>query len=64
MRAALDVVDTAFRFAGAGAVHADQPLQRCFRDLHTAAQHIYFSSTSAKRYAKARLGLDQPAFWL
>jgi alkylation response protein AidB-like acyl-CoA dehydrogenase len=63
MRASLEAVDTVFGFAGASAVHADQPLQRCFRDLRTAAQHIYFSSTSAKRYAMAHLGIDQPTFW-
>lgn len=63
MRAALDAVDTAFTFGGAGAARAGHPLQRCFRDLHTAAQHIYFSSASAKRYAMNRLSIDQPEFW-
>ena len=63
MRAALDAVDTAFSFAGAGALHADHPLQRCFRDIHAAAQHIYFSPAAAKRYAKTRLGIEQQTFW-
>lgn len=63
MRAALDAVDTAFRFGGAGAARAGHPLQRCFRDIHTAAQHIYFAPESAKRYAMSRLGIEQPEFW-
>ncbi|SFW91307.1 acyl-CoA dehydrogenase family protein [Amycolatopsis australiensis] len=63
MRAALSAVNIAFGFAGAGALHADQPIQRCFRDLHAASQHIYFSAAASKRYAKLRFGIDQPTFW-
>ncbi|WP_329050462.1 acyl-CoA dehydrogenase family protein [Amycolatopsis sp. NBC_01488] len=63
MRASLSAVNIAFGFAGAGALHADQPMQRCFRDLHAASQHIYFSAAASKRYAKLRLGIDQPTFW-
>ncbi|NBH10014.1 acyl-CoA dehydrogenase family protein [Amycolatopsis sp. SID8362] len=63
MQAALSAVNTAFGFAGAGALHADQPIQRCFRDLHAASQHIYFSTAASKRYAKLRFGIDQPTFW-
>lgn len=62
MRAAITAVDTAFAYSGASAVYSDHPLQRCFRDLHTAAQHIYFSPAATKRYAKTRLGIDQPTF--
>jgi len=40
------------------------PLHRCFRDIHVGSQHVYFSAASAKRYAKARLGIEQPTFWL
>lgn len=61
MRAGLSAVDAAFALAGAGAVFSDQPLQRCFRDLHTASQHIYFSPAADKRYARERLGIEQPA---
>jgi len=63
MRASLSAVNIAFGYAGAGALHADQPMQRCFRDLHAAAQHIYFSAAASKRYAKLRFGIDQPTFW-
>lgn len=62
MRAAMSAVNTAYTRAGASAVYADHPLQRCFRDLHVAAQHVGFSPTAVKRYAKSRLGISQPTF--
>jgi len=54
MRAAIDAVDTCFTLAGAGAVYDDHPLQRCFRDLHTARQHIAFNPDGFKSYARSR----------
>ena len=51
-----------FRLAGADAVYAHHPLQRCFRDIHTAGQHILFSTGRDQAYAKVRLGIDQPTF--
>jgi alkylation response protein AidB-like acyl-CoA dehydrogenase len=64
MRAGVAAVDALFPLAGAGAVFADQPLQRCFRDLHTANQHILFSSNRDKAFAKLQLGIDQPTFMI
>lgn len=58
MRVATDAVDLAFQITGAGALHADNPVQRCFRDVHAAAQHIYFSPAAAKRYARTRFGME------
>jgi alkylation response protein AidB-like acyl-CoA dehydrogenase len=63
MRAAVEAVDIAFSLAGARAIHTGNPLGRCFRDVHAAAQHIYFSPAASKRYAKVRLGIEQPTFW-
>ena len=63
MRASVGAVNTTFGFAGAGALHSDHPMQRCFRDIHAAAQHIYFSPAASKRYAKVRFGIEQPTFW-
>ena len=62
MRAAVEAVDTAFHLAGGGAIHSASPLQRCFRDLHTVKQHVYFGSASLKRYARHRLAIDQSTF--
>jgi indole-3-acetate monooxygenase len=64
MHAARRAVDTAFGTAGAGAIHSDHPLQRCFRDLHAAGQHAYFSPAALGRWSKVRLGIDQPLFML
>jgi alkylation response protein AidB-like acyl-CoA dehydrogenase len=60
VRAAVAAVDGVFRLAGAGAVYTDQPIQRCFRDLHTLDAHTFFSADVVTRYAKHRLGVAQP----
>ncbi len=62
VRAGTEAVDWVFRLAGAEAVYAHHPLQRCFRDVHTASQHILFSGGRDQAYAKVRLGIDQPTF--
>ena len=58
MRAALDAVDSLYRLAGAEAVFAGHPLERCFRDLHTGSQHIMFSSAREQEFARIQLGVD------
>ena len=63
MRAAVAAVDTVFGLTGARALRVDSPIGRCFRDIHAAAQHIYFAPLASKRYAKTRLDIDQPTFW-
>ena len=62
VRAGTEAVDRVFRLAGADAVYAHHPLQRCFRDIHAAGQHILFSAGRDQAYAKVRLGIDQPTF--
>ena len=54
MHAAITAVDIAFGYAGAGVVYAGHPLERCFRDLHTANQHLAFSGEAFSAYARAR----------
>jgi alkylation response protein AidB-like acyl-CoA dehydrogenase len=56
MHAAVAAVDLAFTGAGAGAVYTGHPLERCFRDLHTANQHIAFSGEGFRSYARYRFG--------
>jgi len=55
MRAAVDAVDTAYRLGGAGAVYDSHPLQRCFRDIHAANQHIIFSDENWAEYGRSRM---------
>jgi alkylation response protein AidB-like acyl-CoA dehydrogenase len=64
MRAAVEAVDIIFRLAGAQAVYDGQPLQRCFRDLHTADQHILFSANCDKAFSKLKFGIEQPTFMI
>lgn len=54
MHAATTAVDIAFGYAGAGVVHNGHPLERCFRDIHTANQHIAFSGEAFSAYARSR----------
>lgn len=55
MDAAVAAANQAFALAGAGAVDAAHPLQRCFRDLHTANQHIAFGGQSFGAHGQALL---------
>jgi alkylation response protein AidB-like acyl-CoA dehydrogenase len=64
MRAALEAVDTAFGLVGASAIRSTHPLQRCFRDGHTIAQHAYFSPAALQRFATEQLDLAQPTFMM
>ena len=64
MSAARRAVDATFDLTGASAVHATHPLQRCFRDLHTASQHVYFSPAAMKRYANTRFDIAQPNYMM
>jgi indole-3-acetate monooxygenase len=61
MRTALEAVDSLYRLSGAEAVFAGHPLERCFRDLHTGAQHILFSAAREQEYPRIQLGVDLPA---
>lgn len=54
MRAAIEAVDVCFMLAGSGAVYDHHPLQRCFRDVHTARQHIAFNPDGFKSFARSR----------
>ncbi|HXW08708.1 MAG TPA: acyl-CoA dehydrogenase family protein [Vicinamibacterales bacterium] len=64
MRLCTGAVDIAFQRAGGGALYDTSPLQRCFRDIHAAGQHIVFSHETWKRIGKSLLGLEQPTFML
>lgn len=64
MRAGVEAVDAVYPFAGAEAVMRGGVVERCFRDIHTANQHIIFSSNRLKSYAKLQFGIDQPTHML
>ncbi len=64
MESSVQAVETAYKLAGSAAVSASHPLQRSLRDVHTAAQHGYFSTEGLKRYARTRFDIPQPTFML
>lgn len=55
---ATEVVTTAFRYTGAGAVYAQHRLQRCLRDVNVAAQHLLVSDRSYENLGQFALGLE------
>ncbi|OLF13167.1 hypothetical protein BLA60_05695 [Actinophytocola xinjiangensis] len=62
METAREVVETALHSCGASSIYATHPLQRCFRDIHAAAQHVAFGQEALKRLGRIELGLPAPVF--
>ncbi len=50
-------VDLCYKAGGGAAVYSTSPLQRCFRDVHTAAAHIMVSPRAYELVGRQRLGL-------
>jgi alkylation response protein AidB-like acyl-CoA dehydrogenase len=59
VRASADVVRSMYDLAGGSAIYDDSPLQRRFRDAHTATAH--FQVNAASRELPGRILLGQPA---
>ncbi len=51
-----EAVDLAYNTGGGSSVFASSPLQRCFRDIHTATQHLLVSPRGYEIYGRQRLG--------
>ena len=51
-------VDLMFEAGGATSVYTSSSLERCFRDVHVAMQHIAVSSTSLELAGRVILGLE------
>ena len=47
----------AFRYGGANALFEGHILQRCFRDINAAAQHLMVSDASYENHGQFVLGL-------
>jgi alkylation response protein AidB-like acyl-CoA dehydrogenase len=59
MRVGTEVVDAVFALAGGGSLYDASPLQRCWRDVHAASCHVFFSNNHQVHGGKVLLG--QPA---
>lgn len=57
-RVAAKVVDTVYHLGGGASVHATNPLQRAFRDVHTMTQHIMVNEMSFRPAGRILLGLE------
>jgi indole-3-acetate monooxygenase len=51
-------VDLCYKAAGGSAVYAISPLQRCFRDVHTASAHVMVGSRVYETVGRHRFGLQ------
>lgn len=56
-RVAMEVIRFCFRWAGSHAVHAS-PLERIFRDMETANQHLFYDGMNFIRRTKMVFGLS------
>jgi alkylation response protein AidB-like acyl-CoA dehydrogenase len=55
---ATTAVDAAYRLAGGSAIYETSPLQRRFRDVHAATQHMLVAPPTWELTGKALLGLE------
>jgi hypothetical protein len=51
-------VDLMYAAAGGSSLYARSPLQRHFRDIHTATQHMMVAQPTWELSAKALLGIE------
>jgi indole-3-acetate monooxygenase len=50
--------DTLYRLAGSSAIFQASPLERCWRDIHTAAQHMQVQDGRWETAGRVLMGLD------
>ena len=56
---ATEVTQTAFKYAGGGAIFQSSLLQRCFRDIHAGALHLMVSDRAYENHAQFLLGFPE-----
>ncbi len=57
VRSAAGVVDTCYELGGGSSIYARSPLQRRFRDMHVATQHMLISPATFELTGRLLLGL-------
>ena len=51
-------VDLLYKLAGSTAIFQSSPLERCFRDVHTAAQHLQVQEGRWETTGRVLFGLE------
>lgn len=59
-RNCVQAIDLLYHVNGGSSVYARCPLERCFRDIHTLAQHHFTSAAIDEAAGQALLGLEAP----
>ncbi len=60
-QAAARTVDLLFSVSGSSAIQASAPIERCWRDVHTAATHVTVAEANFETTGRVLLGLDPGA---
>jgi hypothetical protein len=58
MANAVQAVDLMFSLGGASAIYTTSRLDRCLRDAHTAAAHVWVAPDNFELAGRLLLGLD------
>ena len=58
VRASADVVDRMYELGGGSSVYSSSRLQRCFRDVHVATQHIMVAPSTLETVGRLYFGLE------
>lgn len=63
-QSAAQAVDLLFKAVGTTGVYAKSPLERAFRDVHTAAAHVTVQETNLEYAGRILLGMEPGVGWL
>lgn len=61
---AAEVAESMYKAGGGAAIYASSPLQRCFRDVFVATQHMMVAPRTFDTWGRLRLGLETDTTFL
>jgi alkylation response protein AidB-like acyl-CoA dehydrogenase len=63
IRMAADSIDIVYNTSGTTGIYTDNPIQRCFQDIHVITQHIQGRLAHYESVGQCILGLEPDATW-